>query len=308
MKKLFAVLAILTALCLGTAAFAEVTITNTYNGVDFDITYDDPQRVVSTAGFTTEMLLALGLEDKIVGYSYMDNEIFPEFKEAFDKLNCLSDEWPSDEVLLSVEPDFVTGWASGFGDKHYNQAFCEANGILPYVPKVEGENASIDQVYEDLTNLGEIFGVQGKAAEVIADMQTRIAAVQEATADAEPVRVFIYDSGEDEPFTLGSGLASDMITAAGGRNIFEDDFNYWGSVSWESVIDRDPEYIIVMDYFAGGDTQEKIDFLKNSEALADVAAIQAGNIFVLGLTDVTGGIRNAEAIETMGANFHADRF
>ncbi|MDO4866043.1 MAG: ABC transporter substrate-binding protein [Clostridia bacterium] len=308
MKKLCTILAILMALCMCASALAEVTITNTYNGEDFDITYDNPQRIVSTAGFTTEMLLALGLEDRIVGYSYMDNEIFPAYKEAFDKLNCLSDEWPSDEVLLSVEPDFVTGWASGFSDKHYNQAFCETNGILPYVPKVEGENASIGEAYEDLTNLGEIFGVQDRAAEVINDMQTRIAAVEAATKDAETVRVFIYDSGEDEPFTLGAGLASDMIAAAGGKNIFEDDFNYWGTVAWESVIDRDPEYIIVMDYFAGGNTQEKIDFLKNNEALADVTAVREGNIFVLGLTDVTGGVRNAEAIETMGHNFHADLF
>lgn len=308
MKKLAMILALILALCLSMTAVAEVTITNTRDGADFDVTYTSPERVVSTAGFTTEMLLALGLEDKIVGYSYMDNEIFPDFKEAFDKLTCLAEYMPSQEVFLSVEPDFVTGWASTFSDKNYSLEFCETNGVMPYIPKVEGENASIEQAYEDLTNFGEIFGVQDKAAEVIADMQTRISAVETAVDGAETVSVFIYDSGEDEPFTLGAGLASDMIAAAGGKNVFQDDFNYWGGVSWESVIDANPQYIIIMDYFAGGDLQEKYDFLNNNEALADIDAIKNGNIFTLGLTDVTGGVRNAEAIEIMAQNFHPDCF
>ncbi len=285
-----------------------VTVSNTLDGTDFDVTYEAPQRIVSTAGFTTEMLLALGLEDKIVGYSYMDNEIYPEYKEAFDKLTCLSDTNPSREVLLEAEPDFLTGWASAFSDKNFNLDFCEENGIKPYVPKVEGENASIGQVYEDLRNLGEIFGVQERAEEVIAHMEEQIGSVEEVVKGQEPVSVFIYDSGEDEAYTLGSGLASDMIAAAGGKNVFEGDFNYWGAVSWESVLEADPQYIIVMDYLAGGDLQEKIDFLNTNEALQDVDAVKNGNIFSLGLTDVTGGVRNAEAIGTMGRNFHPDCF
>lgn len=290
-------------------ALAEgVTITNVLDGQETDVTYDSPQRIVSTAGFTTEMLLALGLGDKIVGYSYMDNEIFPDFKEVFDTLTCLSEYNPSQEVLLSVEPDFLTGWASAFSDSNFNPEFCESNGISWYVPKVEGENASLEQVYEDLTNLGEIFGVQDKATEVITDMQDRIAAVETAVEGQEPVSVFIYDSGTDEAFTLGSGLASDMIAKAGGKNVFEEDFNYWGTVSWESVLDANPEYIIIMDYLASDSLEDKIDFLNTNEALQDIDAIKNGNIFSLGLTDVTGGIRNAEAIETMAENFHADCF
>lgn len=293
----------------GISALADsVTVTNVLDGQEVDVTYDSPQRIVSASGFTTEMLLALGLGDKIVGYSYMDNEIFPEYKDVFDTLTCLSDTNPSQEVLLSVEPDFLTGWASTFSDHNFNPEFCESNGISWYVPKVEGENASLDQVYEDLTNLGEIFGVQDKAAEVVTDMQDRIAAVETAVKDQEPVSVFIYDSGEDEAFTLGSGLASDMIAKAGGKNVFEGDFNYWGSVSWESVLDANPEYIIIMDYLASDPLQDKIDFLNSNEALQNVDAVKNGNIFSLGLTDVTGGVRNAEAIETMAANFHADCF
>lgn len=308
MKKLATILTFLMVLCLCVSAMAETTITNVLYGESFDVTYDAPERIVSTAGFTTEMLLALGLEDKIVGYSYMDNEIYPAFQEAFNQLTCLSERMPSQEVLLEAEPDFITGWASTFSDKNFNLEFCATNGIQVYVPKVEGESASIEQVYEDLTNFGEIFGVQDRAAEVIADMQNRIAAVEKAVENQEAVRVFIYDSGEDEPFTLGAGLASDMIATAGGKNVFQDDFNYWGGVSWESVIDANPQYIIVMDYLASDDIQDKYDFLNNNEAIADIDAIKNGNIFTLGLTDVTGGIRNAEAIEIMAQNFHSDCF
>lgn len=89
------------------AAGAGVTISNNLNGETFDVTYDTvPQRVVSASSFMTEMLLALGLEDHIAGYCYQDNEVLPQYQEAYAKLTCLSDKNPSQEVLLQTEPDF----------------------------------------------------------------------------------------------------------------------------------------------------------------------------------------------------------
>ena len=76
---------------------------------------------------------------------------------------------------------------------------------------------SIDAVYEDFTNLGEIFQIQDKAEKIVTDMKTRIDAVQTAVSEKEPVSVFVYDSGEDAPFTASAGLPTDMIELAGGK-------------------------------------------------------------------------------------------
>lgn len=142
-------------------ASAEVTINTELNGKDYDITYSEvPQRVVTLANFTTEMLLELGLSDKIVGYGYMDNEVPEQYADEFSKLTCLSEASnPSQEDLLAAEPDFLTGWYSTFSDTNFPYDFCEENGIVPYIPKVEYAPATIESVYEDFNNLGEIFQV-----------------------------------------------------------------------------------------------------------------------------------------------------
>ena len=139
-------------------------------------------------------------------------------------------------------------------------------------------------------------------------MQAQVAEVEAKVADKTPVSVFIYDSGEASPFTAGAGLASDMIEKAGGYNVFKDAGDYWITVSWEEVVAANPKYIIVMDYDMSDDTDAKVDYLKNNEALKNVDAIKNGNIFVLGLADFTGGIRNTQAIEDMARKFHPECF
>ena len=90
-KKMLALGLVLTCVSPVTAS-AEVTINTELGGKEYDITYSEvPQRVVTLANFTTEMLLELGLSDKIVGYGYMDNEVPEEYAEEFSKLTCLSE-------------------------------------------------------------------------------------------------------------------------------------------------------------------------------------------------------------------------
>lgn len=64
---------------------------------------------------TAEILLALGLEDIIVGAVLREGRhILPEYAEAFDALNIIGQENPLFEVLLDLEPDFVYGRSSAF--------------------------------------------------------------------------------------------------------------------------------------------------------------------------------------------------
>ena len=139
--------------------------------------------------------------------------------------------------------------------------------------------------------------IQDKVEKIVTDMKTRIDAVQTAVSEKEPVSVFVYDSGEDAPFTASAGLPTDMIELAGGKNIFADTESNWTSVDWEDVIAAEPECIIVMDYIASDPIDQKIDFLKNSDILADIPAIQNDNIIVIGLTDVTGCYRSVDALK-----------
>ncbi|MGL4731188.1 MAG: ABC transporter substrate-binding protein [Clostridium sp.] len=290
--------------------FKEVKISNALpSGNEDEVFSSAPKKAVSLSGFTTEMLLALGLEDSVAGYSFQDNEVLPEYKDAHSKLTKLGDVMPTKEAVLGTGADFITGWMSTFGEENFNSSFCKENGIKIYVPKCENPNATMETVYEDFTNLGKIFNVEDKSEKVISDMKTEIEKVSsKIPKDSKPIKTFVYDSGEDSPFTACSGLPTDLIRLAGGENIFKDGEKPWAKVTWEEVVKRNPEQIIITTYSASDDVEKKINFLKTHEGLKDVDAIKNNKIFVLGLADVTAGVRNPSAIKTMAENFHPEIF
>ena len=310
-KKLLALslTAVIAAGSVYPAYAEEFTLENEIDGTVTEVVYAEiPEKAVSLAGFSTQMMLALNLGDRMVGYGYMDNEIPAIYKDQFDKLTCLAEGNPSQEELLAVEPDFLTGWASTFAEKNFPMSFCEDNGILAYVPRVEYAPASMESVYADFENLGKIFGVTEKAEEIVSDMKDRAAAVQEAVKDEEPVSVFIYDSGEDAPFTASAGLPTDMISLAGGENIFAGVESNWTTVDWEDVINADPDFIIIMDYIDSDPLDAKEEFLKTSDFTKELSAVENDRVFVIGLTDVTGCYESIDAVETMAQHFHPDCF
>jgi iron complex transport system substrate-binding protein len=166
----------------------------------------------------------------------------------------------------------------------------------------------MESVYEDLSLLGRIFGAEDRAAALIADMRNRIAGINRQVAALPPVRVFLYDSGEDAPYTAGDSLPSDLIRLAGGKNIYGEEPKKWLTVQWESVAEQDPEWIIIMRYSSSDNVQTKVDFLKNNPALQGISAVRNDRIFTMGLSDVTGGPRNPGAVETMARQFHSGAF
>ena len=287
-----------------------VVITNELNGESFDVVFETvPQRGISLSGFMTEMYLTLGIEDRLVGYGWQDNPVLPQYEEAIAKVEEISKaENPSKEVVLSKEPDFMTGWSSTFSEKNFSRAFCEENGIKIYLPKGDKANATMEDVYADFENLGKIYNVEAKAQEVIASMRSEIESVTKAVEGIEAKRVFVYDSGDSSPFTASAGLATDMIRLAGGTNIFAGEEKAWMEVSWEEVVSKNPEVIIIMDYADSGTVEEKENTLLNHPAMQEVDAIKNKKIFVLGLSDVMGGERNPAAVKKMAMEFHPEAF
>ncbi len=286
-----------------------LTVTSEIDEKEYTMDFQQaPKRAVSLSGFTTEMMLALGLENQMVGTAFADNEILPEYKAAYESIPILSEQNPSREILLGTSADFITGWSSSFSETNFPPEFLQENHISFFVPRSEYPGADMNAVYEDFTLLGKIFHVEKKADTVIADMKEKIGTINGKVKDTEPVSVFLYDSGEDAPYTAGSSLPSDLIRLAGGKNIFADQEKRWLTVQWETVIKKNPQWIVVMQYNNSDDVQGKIDFLKNTPALKDIDAVKNNRILVLGLSDVIAGVRNINAVETMAEKFHPEAF
>ena len=155
---------------------------------------------------------------------------------------------------------------------------------------------SIENTYQDITNLGAIFDVPARANALIGQMKAQIAAVRAKVANLPRVSVFDYDSGTSAPFTApGLATPTALIELAGGSNIFASLKQSWTSVSWEQVVARKPQCIIINDY--GTPTwQQKEKFLTTNAASRNLPAVRDHCIIHLAYDEVTPGPRNAEAV------------
>ena len=291
---------------------ASVAVTSVFGGEEVEITYDKaPERVVSLAGFATEMLLALGLEDKIVGYAWQDNPVLDKYQEAFEKLTPLCDPGmdPGEEAVLAAEPDLVLSWASWSEDDYFNRENLEKNGIQAYGFHCERtENASLEDVYTDFLNLGRIFRVEDRAQALVDEMRSRVDAVWNRVKDQEPVSVFVCDVGssEEQAFTAGGGLPGDLIAKAGGQNIIQDVNTNFTRVSWEVIAQANPDWIVIDYYTNAEDVEGTIQFLKTQPALKELDAVKNERFLSVGLTDISAGERCDDTVELLASCFHPE--
>ena len=167
---------------------------------------------------------------------------------------CIRDRYPSKEVLVGADADFFfAGWNYGMKvGGEVTPETLEPFGIKVYeltescIHIMNKSKANMEDMYNDLLNLGRIFNVEDKANELINNYRMEIQELTKNINTDDPLRVFVYDSGEDTPFTAGFyAMPTALIEASGGKNIMNDFKKSWGTVTWEEVIDRNPEVIVL---------------------------------------------------------------
>ena len=305
----------LTLLCGATQAFAEATrYPLKIQSCNREVTFNQaPEHAVSHDINMTQMMLALGLKSRMVGYSGVTGwkAVTPQMATLLDGLPELAAKYPSVETLLNANVDFFfAGWDYGMrvgGDltpqtlQPLGINVLELTESCAFVMKRSA--ATLDDTYNDLRNLGRIFDVQDRANALIARMQAQVGAVQK-TLPAEQPRVFLYDSGEDRAMTSGRlGMPQALIDAAGGRNILDDVDASWTRVNWETVVERNPQVIVIVDY-SEITAEQKIQFLLDNRALQSVDAIKQRRFIVIPYVQATPGIDNVLAVETLAKGFH----
>ncbi len=300
-------------LIAGTVA-AETTVQSCDREVSFD---GPPQAAISNDVNLTEMMLVLGLADKMVGYTGISgwSKLDAEMAEGVAELPELSSQYPSKEVLIGADADFFfAGW--NYGMKVGGEVTPETLdpfGIQVYeltescIHIGEKEAASMDDMYNDIRNLGAIFEVSDRAEDLIEGYQTDLATFlsEQPALDAAP-RVFVYDSGEDVPFTAGRyAMPNALIEAAGGTNIMNDFEKSWATVGWEAVVERNPEVIMIVNYGEVTAVQKR-EFMMSNSAFADIDAVRNDRFVVLEYVEATPGPRNIQAVKTLAAAFRAE--
>ncbi|MEK1911367.1 MAG: ABC transporter substrate-binding protein [Pseudomonas chlororaphis] len=286
----------------------------TVHSCNREVTFKEaPKHALSHDINMTQMMLALGLKSRMVGYSGISGwkAVTPEMQAILDGLPELAAKYPSVETLLDANVDFFfAGWDYGMrvgGDLTPQTLTPLGINVLELTEScafvMKRPAASLDDTYNDLRNLGRIFDVQDRANQLIAEMQQQVAAIQQDLPTEKP-RVFLYDSGEDRAMTSGRlGMPQALIDAAGGRNILDDVEASWTRVNWETVVERNPQVIVIVDY-SEITAEQKQQFLLNNKALQSVDAIRNQRFIVIPYVQATPGIDNVEAVQTLAKGFH----
>ena len=258
-----------------------------------------PQRIISLAPSNTEILFALGLEDRVVGVTQYCN--YPEAAKAKPRVAGYSN--PSLEKVISLEPDLILAEA------------IHEKTVLPTLEKhkltvIVMAAKSIDTVMDDITLVGKVTGKSKAAARLVDGLNARISAVTAKTQNlsSEERPRILHILWHNPIWTMGSEtFIDDLLQKAGGVNTFADEFEKSRVVSIESVVDLNPQVITVSGM---GTTQEQIySSITKDTRLSDVDAIASSRVYKIDSNLVErSGPRIVDGLEQVARMLHPEIF
>ncbi|SDW96253.1 iron complex transport system substrate-binding protein [Ruegeria halocynthiae] len=311
MKHIWSV-ALLTAMA-SSAAAQELTVDNCGEPLVFETL---PERLVVHDMNMTDMVFALGLQDKVIGLTGITGwyKTSPEFDTLRGDIPELAPKYPTVENLVAVEPDlFFAGWYYGMkpgGD--VTPDTLEPFGIKTMVLTEscvhldkDRPEASMNLLFDDMLRLGKVMQVEDKAEALVNGWKEELAVLEAQTTDLAKPRVFLLDGPADAPFTAGKFAIPDaMIAAAGGENVTHDMDTSWGRTSWEVVAASNPEFLVLLDYQTGNGAEDTFKFLQEHPVMSQTDAVKNERWIGLRYEELTPGPANIEAISKMAQAMH----
>ena len=291
----------------------------TVDNCGHEVTVDaPPEQAVSLNQGSTEILLSLGLEDRVVGTATWTDPVMEGLEEANEGVPRLAENQPSFESVLDTEPDFASASFEstiGQGGVATRDQFGDL-GVPAYVSPSDcawgkdndsggdgsrSEALTLDAVYEEIDDLAHIFDVEDRGDELIEELQGRVDAATEGL-DASDASLMYWFANSESPFLAGCCGAPGTITAeTGTENAFDDTEDEWPQINWETVADRDPDAIVLGDLTRDSQTAEsaegKIAFLEDNPATSNLTAVREERYILLSGQAMNPSIRTVEGVE-----------
>ncbi|WP_033341477.1 ABC transporter substrate-binding protein [Catenuloplanes japonicus] len=269
----------------GATSAGAITVQNCGQAVSVD---KPITRLYAYDGGIISIALAAGARDQLVAVTGMSRDqavlrlAYPDAR--VDALTVVGDEYPTLENVLAVNPEMMfAGYGYGFSEsRNLMPEDLTTHGIKTYLlsetcKQDDGARGTMDAwtaLTTDLHNIGDLTGHRPTADAVVADIETRRAALAAAPKGAETPTAFLFDSGTDAIFTSGSfGGPQAIFDAAGVTNATADVEDTWTEVGWERLAASDPDVIFFVDY-PGQSFQQKVDTLKANPASRNLAAVK----------------------------------
>jgi iron complex transport system substrate-binding protein len=254
-----------------------------------------PEKIVSLAPSATEILFALGLGDRVVGVdAYSD---YPPEAQDIERIGDF--DGPNIEKILDLKPDLVIA-----GNKLQEKTIQQLEDLK--VPTVAVEASIFDNIYGSIQLVGKITGAEDKVQELVDSMTKRVEDIKEKVKDAEkPTVYYVMSYGDMGNWTSGPGsFINDLMEMAGGDCITKDGGAPWMDYSLETLIERDPDILIVSSDMG---TEANLEWLKNANGYKDLTAVKEGRVYVVESGLVTRpGPRIVDGLETIAKILHPD--
>nr|WP_199864820.1 ABC transporter substrate-binding protein [Rhizobium sp. CFBP 13726] len=321
------------ALGLATADLAEaatqypLTIDNCGASVTF---HKAPERAVGLGQNSAEILLMLGLEDRMVGTAFWPSKVLPQLEEANAKVKLLTVEFPTFESILAQNPDFAAAALPsliGPTSKVAKREDFEKVGVPTYISpstclsteKVKNEYGSRDQLwnmdllYKEIAELSQIFDVSERGEAVIADFKAREAALRSSVAkDGKTLSYLFWFSSQSptaDAYLGGKNAASGFIAdLLGGKNAVTAEAE-WPTLGWESIIAANPDVIVVANLDRNrwelDKPDAKIKFLTTDPAVSQITAVKNKAMVVMDGQAMNPTIRTIYGAEQVASQLKA---
>ena len=277
-----------------------------------------PTAVVGLHPSQTELLLRLGLADALVGQAQATAEELPSDVAdlAADVPVIGGDAPPSREELLAVEPDFV--YSPTTYEFTAEQGFASIEqlseaGVAAYTAtggcfdrRMEG---TVDDLFIDLENLGEIFHVEDEADDLIESSKAELATVDAALEGKDRPRVAQVFVEGTTLTAIGAGIEYDILKHAGADNVFTPDdpaFSdfFAAEITPESLASEAPDAIV----FAVSDPAHEAAVRSYlADTFPDMPAVRDGRLIAVPSTDLfPGTLGNVSAVRLSAEGLHPD--
>ena len=260
-----------------------------------------PERIVSIKSSTTELLLALGLGNRMVGSAFLDGPLPSSLAVAGADLNVISEFLPGQEAVLGLNPDFIYGgWESNFSaDGVGERDALTALGVGTYVSPAACKGDSMPNpltfqtVFTEIEEAGKIFDAEPAAEKLVRDLNDDLAGLTPPPTGT--TTALWYSSGTTTPY-VGAGIGSPamIMAAAGLTNVFGDVRDTWTSVGWEKIIEANPSVIVLVDA-TWNTAAAKMAHLESDPATQALDAVQNQRYIILPFASTEAGLRNVEA-------------
>ncbi len=267
-----------------------------------------PTKVITNMPSATDLLLELGLQDKIAGILKPDNAPAEKWAEAYNTLTVIAEKTTvSKEVIIGTEPDLVIGRAMPFTDDTMGTVdFYNDMGIPVYTLMASNfeTEQSLDNIILDVRNVGKIFNVQEKANAYADDLQQRLDNIMNQVSrlpEQETLKVLYmvtYADGTFNSFGANSLLQESMLSLLNAENVLE---KGGSSLTNENLISLNPDVIVYIASDKNALTDaDAVETLLNDSTIQSVTAIANEKIITIDYDDLMDyGTRLFETLEVL---------